>query len=100
MSNMDDRVRVARSLLLCAVESLGNASILSLKTNSENTSPWLQLANHDAAGGHGVQRAPAYESAAITMPTPKATTSTVAEQNHLFNFGFHRSSTKKLKSAI
>ena len=86
MSGSDDRVRTARSLLLRAVESLGNGSTRSLKTNSENTSPQLQLANHDASGGRGVQREPAYESAAISTPTSKATTSAVAKRNRLFNF--------------
>ena len=99
MSGSDDRVRTARSLLLRAVESLGNGSTRPLETNSENTSPRLQLANHDATGGRGVQREPAYESAAISTPTSKATTSAVAEGNRLFNFGFRRSSAKRSKSA-
>ena len=77
MSGSDGRVRTARSLLLRAVESSGNGSTRPLKTNSENTSPRLQLANHDASGGCGVQREPAYES---------------AERNRLFNFGLRRSS--------
>ena len=81
MSGSDDRVRTARSRLLRAVESLGNESTRPLETNSENTSPQLQLANHDASGGRGVQREPAYESAAISTPTSKATTSAVAERN-------------------
>ena len=92
MSGSDDHVRTARSLLLRAVESLGNGSTRPLETNSENTSPRLQLANHDASGGRGVQREPAYESAAISTPTSKATTSAVAERNRLFKFGFRRSS--------
>ena len=71
MSGSNDRVRTARSLLLRAVESLGNGSTRPLETNSENTSPRLQLANHDASGGCGVQREPAYESAAISTPTSK-----------------------------
>ena len=79
MSGSDDRVRTARSLLLRTVESLGNGSTRPLEANSENTSPRLQLANHDASGGRGVQREPAYESAAISTPTSKATTSAVAE---------------------
>ena len=54
MSGSDDRVRMARSLLLRAVESLGNGSTRPLETNSENTSPRLQLANHDASGGRGL----------------------------------------------
>ena len=33
-----------------------------------------------------MQREPAYESASISTPTSKATTSTVAERNRLFNF--------------
>ena len=81
MSGSDDRVRTARSLLLRAVESLGNGSTRPLQTNSENMSPRLQLANHGASGRRGVQREPAYESAAISMPTSKATTSAVAERN-------------------
>ena len=89
MWGSDDRVRTARSLLLRAVESLGNGSTRPLETNSENTSPQLQL---DASGGRGVQREPAYESAAISTPTSKATTSAVAERNRLFNFGFRHSS--------
>ena len=72
MSGSDDRVRTDRSLLLRAVESLGNGSTRPLETNSENTSSRLQLANHDASGGRGVQREPAYESAAISTPTSKA----------------------------
>ena len=68
MSGSNDRVRTARSLFLHAVENLGNGSTRSLETNSENTSPRLQLANHDASGGRGVQREPAYESAAISTP--------------------------------
>ena len=84
MSGSDDRVRTARSLLLRAVESLGNGSTRPLETNSENTSPRLQLANHYASCGRGVQREPAYESAAISTPT--STTSAVAERNRLFNF--------------
>ena len=81
------------------MESLGNGSTRSLETNLENTSPRLQLANHDAPGGRGVQREPAYESAAISTPTSKATTSAVAERNRLFNFGFRCSSAKRSKSA-
>ena len=42
------------------MESLGNGSTRPLETNSENTSPRLQLANHDASGGRGVQREPTY----------------------------------------
>ena len=53
MSGSDDRVRMARSLLLRAVESLGNGSTRPLETNSEKMSPRLQLANHDASGGRG-----------------------------------------------
>ena len=99
MSGSDDRVRTARSLLLRAVESLGNGSTRPLETNSENTNPRLQLANQDASGGRGVQREPAYESAAISTPTSEATTSAVAERNRLFNFGFRRSSGKRSKYA-
>ena len=58
-----------------------------------------QLANRDTSGGRGVQREHADESAAISTPTSKATTSAVAEQNRLFNFGFRRSLTKRSKSA-
>ena len=100
MSGSDDRVRTARSLLLRAVESLGNGSTRRLKTNSENTRPRLQLANHDASGGRGVQREPAYESAAISTPTSKATTSAVAERNRLFNFGLRRSSATPTRCMI
>ena len=71
MSGSDDRVRTARSLLLRAVESLGNGSTRPLETNSENTNPRLQLANHDASGGRGVQREPAYESDASSVPKTK-----------------------------
>ena len=78
---------------------MGNGSTRPLETNSETTSPRLQLANHDASGGRGVQREPAYESAAISTPTSKATTSAVAERNRLFNFGFRRSSAKRSQSA-
>ena len=70
-----------------------------IETNSENRSPQLQLANHDAPGGRGVQREPAYESAATSTPTSKATTSAVVERNRLFNFVFRRSSAKRSKSA-
>ena len=99
MSGSDDLVRTARSILLRTVESLGNGSTRPLETNSENTNPQLQLANHDASGGHGVQRETAYESAAISTPTSEATTSAVAERNRLFNFGFCRSSAKRSKYA-
>ena len=46
------------------------------------------------AGGRGVQRDPASESAAISTPTSEATTFAVAERNCLFNFVFCRSSPK------
>ena len=68
---------------------------------TRNTNPRLHLANRDASGGRRVQREPADESAAISTPTctSKATASAVAERNRLFNFGFHRSSAKRLKFA-
>ena len=50
------------------MEGLGNGST-PLEANSENVNPRLQLANHDASGGCGVQREPADESVAIYMPT-------------------------------
>ena len=71
MSGSDDHVITARSLLLSAVESLGNGSTRPLETNLENMGPRLQLANHDAPGGRRVQHEPAYESAAISTPTSK-----------------------------
>ena len=67
MSGSDDHVRTDRSLLLPTRNQPGEYE------------PSAQLANHDAPGGRGVQREPAYESAAISTPTSKATTFAVAE---------------------
>ena len=54
LSDSKDRVRTARSLLLRAVESLGNGST-PLEANSENANPRLQLANRDASALHAHQ---------------------------------------------